>query len=219
MRGHRHRGSRRHHERDRHNSSSGGIGTIERLALSAVSLAFVAVFVMTYMYGVAGRSAAPVDRSHLNAPAETFTTGKATADATDSLGTALTGHRVLPKDMMPEPSIRGTFSICTTGASANCVVDGDTAWIGGTKVRIADIDAPETHPPRCDVEVELGGKATNRLVDLMNAGPFELKLVSPEADRYGRKLRILVRDGRSLGDQLVAEGLARTWEGQRRPWC
>lgn len=40
-----------------------------------------------------------------------------------------------------------------------------------------------------------------------------------DADRYGRKLRVLVRNGRSLGDVLVNEGLARTWNGAREPWC
>jgi endonuclease YncB( thermonuclease family) len=30
---------------------------------------------------------------------------------------------------------------------------------------------------------------------------------------------VLVRDGRSLGDILVSEGLARTWSGRRQPWC
>lgn len=99
------------------------------------------------------------------------------------------------------------------------MVDGDTVWIDGVKVRIADIDAPETHPPRCEYEAKLGDKATSRLAELMNAGPFELKMINRDSDRYGRKLRVLVRDGRSLGDQLVTEGLARVWEGHRRPWC
>lgn len=112
-----------------------------------------------------------------------------------------------------------TYSICHTGGGTNCVVDGDTAWIGGVKVRIADIDAPETHPPRCDLEADLGERATQRLAVLMNAGPFQMRTAGRDEDRYGRKLRVLVRDGRSLGDQLVAEGLARTWDGQRHPWC
>lgn len=99
------------------------------------------------------------------------------------------------------------------------MVDGDTAWIGGEKIRIADIDAPETHPPRCDNEAELGNRATRRLAELMNAGPFELKVIGRDRDRYGRKLRVLVRGGSSLGGLLVAEGLARAWEGRRRPWC
>ncbi|MBB3909757.1 thermonuclease family protein [Sphingomonas desiccabilis] len=112
-----------------------------------------------------------------------------------------------------------SFSICHTGGGENCVVDGDTAWINGEKIRIADIDAPETHPPRCPSEAELGERATQRLADLLNGGQFELKKGARDIDRHGRKLRVLVRDGRSLGDQLVSEGLARPWEGRRRPWC
>ena len=54
---------------------------------------------------------------------------------------------------------------------------------------------------------------------LLDAGPFELVPVDRDEDRYGRKLRIVTRDGRSLGGQLVAEGLARPWEGRRRGWC
>jgi endonuclease YncB( thermonuclease family) len=55
---------------------------------------------------------------------------------------------------------------------------------------------------------------------LLKDGPFEMRRISGrDEDRYGRKLRVIVRDGRSLGDQMVAEGLARTWEGRRRPWC
>lgn len=115
--------------------------------------------------------------------------------------------------------VSARFSICHRGGGTNCVVDGDTAWIGGTKVRVADIDAPETHPPRCVREAELGDRATRRLAELMNAGPFEMRRIDRDKDRYGRRLRVLVRDGRSLGDMLVAEGLARTWEGRRRPWC
>ena len=68
-------------------------------------------------------------------------------------------------------------------------------------------------------EADLGDKATKRLAALMNGGAFELQVIDRDRDRYGRKLRVLVRNGRSLGDQLVAEGLARTWEGRRRPWC
>lgn len=112
------------------------------------------------------------------------------------------------------------FGFCHTGGGRNCVVDGDTFWMGGVKIRVADIDAPETHPPRCAYEADLGDKATVRLHDLLNMGPFQLEaLPGRDEDRYGRKLRIIVRDGRSLGDQLVGEGLARTWTGRRAPWC
>ncbi len=111
------------------------------------------------------------------------------------------------------------FAICDT-VRRTCVVDGDTFWLDGIKIRIADIDTPEIGQPRCDYEYELGMRATYRLVDLLNVGPFELRTIgNRDEDQYGRKLRVVIRDGRSLGDQLVSEGLARTWTGRRAPWC
>jgi len=113
-----------------------------------------------------------------------------------------------------------SFGYCYTGGGWNCVVDGDTFWMEGVKIRVADIDAPETHPPRCPYEADLGQRATVRLHDLLNQGPFSLEfLPDRDEDRYGRKLRIVTRNGNSLGDQLVSEGLARTWIGHREPWC
>lgn len=124
-------------------------------------------------------------------------------------------------DAMPPSSIAATgrFTLCHSGGGTNCVVDGDTIWIAGEKVRIADIDTPETHPPRCPAEAELGDRATRRLQALLNAGPIELAAADRPTDRYGRRLAIVTRDGVSLGDTLIDEGLARPWEGRRRPWC
>jgi endonuclease YncB( thermonuclease family) len=42
---------------------------------------------------------------------------------------------------------------------------------------------------------------------------------SRDVDSYGRKLRIVANGGGSIGAQLVDEGLARPWNGGRRPWC
>ena len=112
------------------------------------------------------------------------------------------------------------YSLCSGGVRHHCVVDGDTIWHQGTKIRIADIDTPEVSEPRCSSEAALGAKATKRLLELVNFGPFELQSwPGRDEDKYGRKLRVLVRDGRSLGDILVSEGLARTWSGRRQPWC
>jgi endonuclease YncB( thermonuclease family) len=98
------------------------------------------------------------------------------------------------------------------------VIDGDTFRLGGEKIRIADIDTPET-AGRCPEESALAARATERLAVLLAQGPFELQPIGRDEDRYGRKLRIVTRGGRSIGDQLVAEGLARTWSGRREPWC
>lgn len=112
------------------------------------------------------------------------------------------------------------FKKCTDGDRISCVVDGDTMWIDGTKVRVADIDAPEVSEPKCASELALGNRATERLIELVNQGSFELQAwAGRDKDRYGRALRVLVRDGHSLGDILVSEGLARTWTGRREPWC
>lgn len=99
------------------------------------------------------------------------------------------------------------------------VIDGDTFDHGGVRIRIADIDTPEVQG-RCPFETALAARATGRMRALLAAGPFELHPVNGrDEDRYGRKLRIVTRGGRSLGDRLVAEGLARTWSGRREPWC
>lgn len=101
----------------------------------------------------------------------------------------------------------------------NCVVDGDTFWFGGEEIRIADIDAPETHPARCPEEQDLGDEATRQLHDWLNAGAFSFESIDHDTDRYGRKLRVVRRGGSSVGDRLVSQGLARWWQGRRRPWC
>ena len=98
------------------------------------------------------------------------------------------------------------------------VIDGDTFHYRGQKIRIADIDTPEVNG-RCSFETELAGRATRRMSQLLRQGPFELRPIERDEDQYGRKLRVVTRGGRSLGDQLVAEGLARIWTGRRQPWC
>jgi endonuclease YncB( thermonuclease family) len=105
-------------------------------------------------------------------------------------------------------------------AGAARVIDGDTYAWAGEKIRIADIDTPEVNG-RCGHETALAAQATKRLEALLGEGPFELQPLpgGRDEDRYGRKLRIVTRDGRSVGDVLVAEGLARTWSGRREGWC
>lgn len=117
------------------------------------------------------------------------------------------------------PGERVSFRYCFTGGGHDCVVDGDTIWLNGVKIRIADIDAPETHEPRCASERELGDHATRRLHDLLESGPITLKRIHRDDDVYGRKLRIVLVDGTSVGDILVREGLARYYGHGRRPWC
>jgi micrococcal nuclease len=114
-----------------------------------------------------------------------------------------------------------SFPLCSGTERANCVVDGDTFWYRGEKIRISDINTPEVSEPGCAREASLGAKATKRLQDLLNAGKFQLGLdpSGHDTDKYGRKLRTVSRDGESLGGTLVEEGLAETWKGHRSDWC
>jgi endonuclease YncB( thermonuclease family) len=111
------------------------------------------------------------------------------------------------------------FGQCAGARRMTCVVDGDTIWYRGTKIRIADINAPETSSPGCASEAALGRRATARLTQLLNAGPFSLAPADRAHDTYGRSLLVVTRGGKSLGDTLVAEGLAERWRGYRRDWC
>lgn len=129
---------------------------------------------------------------------------------------------VLATPVLPPPpsAQRAALPVCAPGPRDNCVVDGDTLWLDGAKIRVTDIDTPEISEPGCPAEKVLGERARRRFQALLNAGPFDLVLVGQrDRDRNGRLLRVVMRRGRSLGDQLVAEGLARKWTGRREPWC
>jgi len=107
--------------------------------------------------------------------------------------------------------------LCGHGKRVSCVVDGDTFWLRGEKVRIANIDAPEQSEPRCAAEAQLAHKATARLQALLNAGVPALTRAGK--DRYGRTLATVSVNGADVGRSLAAAGLARIWDGARHPWC
>ncbi|WP_336985537.1 thermonuclease family protein [Altererythrobacter aquiaggeris] len=113
------------------------------------------------------------------------------------------------------------FHRCSARARDNCIIDGDTIRYRGEKIRIADIDTPEVSKPGCAREKEMGDRATDRMQALLNEGDFTLTRPAgtPNRDRYERLLRVAQRGGVSVGDTLVAEGLAEVWGGERIYWC
>lgn len=125
----------------------------------------------------------------------------------------------MPAPPVSAPADRTSFGFCNSGGGTNCVVDGDTFRMAGVRIRIADIDTPETHPARCPEEARLGRAATRRLQVLLNSGAVTLHPIDRDTDRHGRKLRLVEVDGRGVGDMLVAEGLARPYRGRRIGWC
>ncbi len=111
------------------------------------------------------------------------------------------------------------FGLCHSGGWTNCVVDGDTFYLGGDKVRIAGIDAPETHPPQCAYEAQLGEAATDKLRALLNSGAVTMTSIDRDRDVYGRLLRNVAVDGADVGEAMIGAGVAREFAGGRRSWC
>ena len=116
-------------------------------------------------------------------------------------------------------ALTSEFPYCGEGRHVTCIVGGDTFWLDGEKIRVADIDAPELSPPRCEAERIKGEAAKRRLQVLLEAGPFSLVIHGRPQDRYGRRLRMVMRAGRSVGAILVQEELAHSWGGPRGTWC
>ena len=92
-----------------------------------------------------------------------------------------------------EAGVIHSFGFCHTGGGTNCVVDGDTFYMDGDKVRIAGIDAPETHYACASENPALGDAATEELQALLNSGrgdhdqhrPRPRHLRPPAAQRGG----------------------------------
>jgi hypothetical protein len=98
------------------------------------------------------------------------------------------------------------------------VIDGDTFLMGGQRIRVAGIDAPETHPPRCMEEARLGLAATQKLRDLLGSGTVTVS--GSRHDQYGRELRTVQVNGQDVGAAMISAGLARSYDGrQRQGWC
>ena len=64
----------------------------------------------------------------------------------------------------------GTISYCTSSPRITCVVDGDTLWLDGVKIRLKNFDTPEPQTNLCGGarEKALANKASSRLIELLN---------------------------------------------------
>ena len=65
----------------------------------------------------------------------------------------------------------------------------------------------------------MSDRAARQLQASLNSGAVTTEGIGRDSDSYGRKLRIVLVDGTSVGDTLVDEGLARWYGSGRRSWC
>jgi micrococcal nuclease len=101
------------------------------------------------------------------------------------------------------------------------VTDGDTFRLAsGERIRIAGIDAPETHrdQAKCAGEVALGLRAKDRATILLAGRDVMFRRVGRS---YNRTVATVVFDGHDLGIELVQIGVAGWWpHGRPKPiWC
>ena len=109
---------------------------------------------------------------------------------------------------------------CGSGKRYTCVVDGDTIWFEGTKIRVLGYDTPEPMTNICggNYERQLAARATARFMDLLNTHGFRI-VSTGETDRYGRLLARIMVNGENVGNILIREGLARRYPNGREFWC
>jgi|GEM_PF-884890 len=101
------------------------------------------------------------------------------------------------------------------------VTDGDTFRLeSGERIRIAAIDAPETHrdQARCAGEVALGLPAKDCATGLLAGCSVTFRGVGRS---YNRTVATVTLDGQDVGSELVRMGIAAWWlRGRPKPaWC
>lgn len=101
------------------------------------------------------------------------------------------------------------------------VTDGDTFRLeSGERIRIAGIDAPETHrdQAKCTGEVALGLRAKGQATALLAGRNVTFHRVGRS---YNRTVATVTLDGRDVGSELVRMGIAAWWpRGRPKPaWC
>ncbi len=115
---------------------------------------------------------------------------------------------------------KGQFFYCGRSGLNNCIAESGVFWHDKTAVRLADVRVPSAESAKCDAERQRGFRAKVRLRELLDAGPFDLVLSdSGDREQAGAKLRVAMRGGKSIGDQLVREGLAQPKGGAFTSWC
>ncbi|QCB41820.1 hypothetical protein E5673_05975 [Sphingomonas sp. PAMC26645] len=101
------------------------------------------------------------------------TASVARAASTVAITSALSGGK----------AVSARITICGHTKRVDCMVDGHTVWMAGMKIRIADIDTPKTHPPRCACKARLGQTATPKMQALLSAGSSTLTPIKRDVDR------------------------------------
>jgi endonuclease YncB( thermonuclease family) len=112
------------------------------------------------------------------------------------------------------------FFLCGSAKQDDCVVAADRFMFHGQKIRLVGVEVPDIKKPRCEAERIKASDAELRVRAFLDSGPFELVSWQGNGDEIdGHKLRDVTRNGRSLADILVNEGLAKRPGAGKGGWC
>jgi len=98
------------------------------------------------------------------------------------------------------------------------VVDGDTIRWCRERIRILNIDAPETESrAKCNAERRLAALATMTLTEIIAGQRLEIQ--RDGKDRFGRTLAYIRVRGADVGEMLIMAHVAVRWGTGRPDWC
>lgn len=115
------------------------------------------------------------------------------------------------------PALAADFPICKGKNRVTCVVDGDTFWLRGEKIRVEGYDSPQMGEPKCSRPAAGAIAARSALAELLNSG--EVTLDRRGTDKYGRTLARVSVDGVGITRQMIGAGHGRRYSPGQQPWC
>jgi hypothetical protein len=102
-------------------------------------------------------------------------------------------------------AILALVALSSSAAARTVLIDGDTFDLDGERIRILNIDTPETFRSRCENELVLGLRAKQRLRQLLDSGP--LTIVRENKDYWGRTLAYVLAGEQDVGEVLIREAM------------
>ena len=104
------------------------------------------------------------------------------------------------------------------------VIDGDTIEVcnlhGPERIRIADLDAPESFRPSCAKEKFAGIAAKQAAIQFFVRPSVALEIDRHSTDRYGRTVADVSVNGYDFRQHMIAEGHGVEWKSKRKyNWC
>lgn len=129
------------------------------------------------------------------------------------------GWEMAPEPARAIPAVSGeglAMPLCSGRNRVTCIVDGDTIWVRGEKIRLEGFNTPEMKG-QCKRESDLAKQAQRRLRELLDGVPFSISRSG--TDRFGRTLATIRTAEGDVGKVLIREGLAHVWRGRQENWC